>query len=112
MSAAQWKLLEGACTNLKHIKETVKALEGEKEPTINKVLERLYVNHQILDDFITDSRNVRCKYEITFARKLKQLLEERFPNKGLTVNLGDQQTIWTLNIRVCIYWRVDFWRKH
>ena len=71
MSAAQWKLLEGACTNLKHIKDTVKALEGEKEPTINKVLERLYVNHQILDDFITDSRNVRCKYGITFARKLK-----------------------------------------
>ena len=71
----------------KHIKETVKALEGEKEPTINKVLERRYVNHQILDEFINDSRNIRCKYGITLPRKLKELLEKRFSNKGLNCQL-------------------------
>ena len=35
LSASQWKLLEGACETLKHIKDTNKALEGEKEPTMN-----------------------------------------------------------------------------
>ena len=62
LSAQEWKLLEGACVNLKHIKETVKSLEGEKEPTINKVIERLYVNHQLLDRFIADPRHVRERY--------------------------------------------------
>ena len=35
LNASEWKLLEGACENLKNIKETNKALEGDKEPTKN-----------------------------------------------------------------------------
>ena len=83
LTAAQWKLLEGACVNLKHFKETNKALEGEKEPTINKVLERIYINHELLDQFINDPQNSRDKHGVTFAKKLKEMLEKRFPNKGL-----------------------------
>ena len=83
LTPAQWKLLEGACVNLKHFKETNKALEGEKEPTINKVLERIYINHALLDQFIDDPNNSRDKHGVTFAKKLKEMLEKRFPNKGL-----------------------------
>ena len=83
LTPAQWKLLEGACVNLKHFKETNKALEGEKEPTINKVLERIYINHALLDQFISDPKNSRDKYGVTFAKNLKEMLEKRFPNKGL-----------------------------
>ena len=83
LTPAQWKLLEGACVNLKHFKETNKALEGEKEPTINKVLERIYINHELLDQFIDDPKNSRDKHGVTFAKKLKEMLEKRFPNKGL-----------------------------
>ena len=83
LTPAQWKLLEGACVNLKHFKETNKALEGEKEPTINKVFERIYINHALLDQFISDPKNSRDKYGVTFAKKLKEMLEKIFPNKGL-----------------------------
>jgi hypothetical protein len=45
---AGWKLLEGAVKILKPIKDTGRAPEGEKEPTMHIVLERLYSNHYLL----------------------------------------------------------------
>ena len=87
LSASQWKLLEGACETLKHIKDTNKALEGEKEPTMNRVLERLFINHELLDHFISDPKNSREKYGVTFARTLKEQIEKRFPEKGLNCSL-------------------------
>ena len=56
---------------LKHIKDTNKALEGEKEPTINRVLERLFINHELLDNFISDPKNCRERYGVSFAKTLK-----------------------------------------
>ena len=82
LSKQQWKLLEGACVNLKSFKETIKAWEGEKEPTLDRVIERLYVNHSVLDNFISDPRNQKEKTGVVFARKLKENLEVRFPAKG------------------------------
>ena len=80
---AGWKLLEGAVKILKPIKDTVKAFKGEKEPTMQRVLERIYTNHYLLDKFINNHNN--CHYGIGFARTLKMNIEHRFPNKGLEV---------------------------
>ena len=52
LSKQQWKLLKGACSNLKPLKDTILAWEGKNEPTIDRVVERLYINYTILDDFI------------------------------------------------------------
>lgn len=80
---AGWKLLEGAVEILKPIKDTVKAFEGEKEPTMHRVLERLYTNHYLLNKFINNRNN--CQYGIGFARSLKRNLEKRFPNRGMDI---------------------------
>ena len=78
-----WKLIEGAVEILKPIRDTIKALEGEKEPTMHRVLERLYDNHYLLNKFINDKDN--CQFGIGFARSLKRNLERRFPNRGCDV---------------------------
>ena len=80
---AEWKLIEGAVEILKPIRETIKAFEGEKEPTMHRVLERLYHNHYLLNKFI-NNRN-HCNYGIGFARSLKRNIEKRSPNKGMEV---------------------------
>ena len=82
LSKQEWKLLDGACVNLKAFKDTIKAWEGEKEPTIDRVIERLYVNHSVLDSFISDPKNQKEKCGVVFAKKLKENLEVRFPAKG------------------------------
>ena len=82
LSKQQWKLLDGACLNLKSFRETIKAWEGEKEPTLDRVIERLYVNHNVLDNFICDPKNQKEKCGVVFAKKLKENLEVRFPAKG------------------------------
>ena len=87
LSKQEWKLLDGACANLRPLKETIKVWEGETEPTIDHVLERLYVNHPILDNFIFDPNNQREKSGILFAKKLKANLELRFPEKGTTCEI-------------------------
>lgn len=82
LSKQQWKLLEGAVANLESFKDTIKAWEGEKEPTLDRVIERVYINHSILDSFISDPRNQKEKCGLMFAKKLKENLENRFPAKG------------------------------
>ena len=82
LSKQQWKMLDGACVNLKSFRDTIKAWEGEKEPTLDRVIERLYVNHSVLDSFISDPKNQKEKCGVVFARKLKENLEVRFPAKG------------------------------
>ena len=71
LNASEWKLLEGACENLKHFKETNRALEGDKEPTINRVLERIYINHFILDQYISNEKNDKDKFGMDFTKTLK-----------------------------------------
>ena len=85
LDRAGWKLLDGAVKVLKPIKDTVKAFEGEKEPTIHRVLERIYFNHYILNKFISDPIN--CNFGIGFARTLKRNIEKRFPNKEVAVDI-------------------------
>ena len=87
LSASEWKLLEGACENLKHFKETNKALEGDKEPTINRVLEIIYINHFILDQYISNEKNVKDKFGLDFAKTLKEMLDKRFPDMGMNCPL-------------------------
>ena len=76
----EWKLISGAVTLLEPVKDTVEALEGEKEPTMNRVLERLYSMHCLLDEFVADPSNSG----IGFARELRRQIEKRFPEKGST----------------------------
>ena len=54
---------------------------------MNRVLERLIINHELLDHFISDPKNSREKYGVTFARTLKEQIEKRFPEKGLNCSL-------------------------
>ena len=70
----------GTVKLLKPVRDTVKAWEGEKEPTMHRVVVRIYSMHTIIDDFTNDINNTR--YGIGFARELKQQIEKRFPNTG------------------------------
>ena len=80
LSRSEWKLLEGAVTCLKPVKMMIKALEGEKEPTINKVISEIFKVQTILRNFINTPGN--CGYGIGFAKELKAQIEKRFPDKG------------------------------
>ena len=79
LAKQHWKLLKGACVNLKSFNETITAWEGEKEPTLDRVIERLYLDQSVLDSFIRDQKK---KTGIVFARKLKENLEGMFLAKG------------------------------
>merc|ERR1712179_651516 len=83
IARSEWKLIEGAVEILKPIRDTIKALEGEKEPTMHRVLERIYHNHYLLNQFINNKDN--CHFGIGFAKSLKRNLERRFPNRGCEV---------------------------
>ena len=80
--------MEGACIVLESVKKLTKALEGEKEPTMNKVVERLYTTHEELDKFIRNPENVIMKKGVGFAKTLKKKLDERFPNFGTNLHLA------------------------
>ena len=80
LTASDWKLVEGAVELLKPVRETVKAWEGEKEPTMHRVVERIYTMHSQIDSFISKPSNNR--YGIGFARELKKQIEVRFPETG------------------------------
>ena len=80
LSVSEWKLVEGAVKILKHVRDTVKAWEGEKEPTMHRVIERIYTMHSVIDEFVSNVENNR--YGIGFARELKKQIEKRFPNIG------------------------------
>ena len=73
-------MIEGAVKILKPVRDTVKAWEGEKEPTMHRVIERIYTMHFIIDEFVSNSENNR--YGIGFARELKKQIEVRFPKLG------------------------------
>lgn len=83
MDPHHWALMEGAITVLEPIRKLTKALEGDREPTINKVIERLYTTDSIIDDFIANPENARKKKGVIFARELKKNLNKRFPNHGM-----------------------------
>ena len=80
LSITEWKLLEGSVSLLKPVRDTVKAWEAEKEPTMHRVIERIYSIHYILDEFIQNPAN--NQHGLGFARELKKQIEKRFPHKG------------------------------
>ena len=80
LTAGEWKLVEGAVVLLQTVKDTIKVWETEKEPTMHRVVERIYSMHIIIDDFIRNPMNSR--FGVGFARELKKQIEVRFPNKG------------------------------
>ena len=76
-------MIRGAVALLEPIKVSTKIFEAEKHPTINYVVERLFVHQEELDGFIKSSSN--CQYGIGFARSLKKNLNLRFPDCGTEV---------------------------
>ena len=72
ITPSEWKLVSGAVALLEPVRDTVEALEGEKEPTMDRVLERIYTMHS----------------GIGFGRELKRQIERRFPEKGTTKPLA------------------------
>ena len=76
----EWKLLEGAVKCLKPVKKMIKALEGEKKPTMDKVIAEVFNIQTTLRTFINTPGN--CGYGIGFAKELKAQIEVRFPDKG------------------------------
>ena len=80
LTLTEWKLIDGAVRCLKPVKKMIKALEAEKEPTVDKVIAQLFNLQTSLRDFINNPTN--CGYGIGFARVLKAQVEARFPDKG------------------------------
>ena len=80
LTQTEWKLVEGAVKCLKPVKRMIKALEGEKEPTMDKVIAEVLNIQTTLRTFINTPGN--CGYGIVFARELKAQIEARFPDKG------------------------------
>ena len=77
---SEWKLIEGSVNILRSVRSTVKAWESEKEPTMHRVVERLYTMNTVIDDFCKNSANNR--YGIGFAKELKKQISIRFPDMG------------------------------
>ena len=80
LSRSEWKLIEGAVKCLKPVKLMIKNREGEKEPTIDKVIAEIFNVQTTLRKFVENPDN--CGYGITFAKELKKQIEIRFPDKG------------------------------
>ena len=80
LTAADWKLVEGAVVLLQPVRDTIKAWEGEKDSTMHRVIERIYTMHCIIDEFLGDPSNSR--HGVGFGRELKRQIEQRFPQKG------------------------------
>ena len=80
LTAGDWKLVEGAVILLQPVRDTIKAWEAEKEPTMHRVVERIYSMHCIINEFLENRNNSR--HGLGFGRELKKQIEERFPQKG------------------------------
>ena len=80
LSRTEWKLIEGAVKCLKPVKLMIKNLEGEKEPTIDKVIAQIFNVQTTQRNFVENPDN--CGYGVTFAKELKKQIEIRFPDKG------------------------------
>ena len=80
LSVNDWKLVETAVELLKPFKDTIEIWQAEKEPTMHRVIERLYTLNALLTQFLQKNRN--NKIGSSFAKALQQSLNTRFPNNG------------------------------
>lgn len=71
-------MIEGATIILEPFKDLGKAWEGDKIPTINRVVEGLWVRLEHLRAWYRKNSNKR--HGVTFAKKLEEILQIRFPN--------------------------------
>ena len=54
-----------------------------EKPTMNRVVERIYSNHHLIYQIISDPKNAREMCGVGFAKVLKDRLEQRFHDKGM-----------------------------
>ena len=90
LTAADWKLVEGAVVLLQPVRDTIKAWEGEKDSTMHRVIERIYTMHCIIDEFLGDPSNSRHG---VLQGSSKGKLSRDFLKKGRTTNGGELGTI-------------------
>ena len=79
-------MIKGARKVLEECKITTKLWEGEKAPTINLVIDRLYNMMEKLREFVSTPSNSGSG--IMFAKELIKQLEIRFPEYGSRVELN------------------------
>ena len=83
---SEFLLIKGARKVLEECKITTKLWEGEKAPTINLVIDRLYNMMEKLREFVSTPSNSGSG--IMFAKELIKQLEIRFPEYGSRVELN------------------------
>ena len=59
-----------------------------KEPTINKVVDRLCTTHTELERFIINPEKAARKKGVGYATTLKKKSKERFPDHGTNLDLS------------------------
>ena len=64
LTAAQWKLVEGAVLMLKTVRDTIKIWETETEPTMQTVIEQIYSLHEHIETFIKDKKTQQIWYRV------------------------------------------------
>ena len=81
LSRSDWRNLEEILNILKPVKIATKLMEGESDPTINRIAETMFDIDQQLNDKVKDL-SVPPTAKL-FAKKLKRSFQKRFPNFGL-----------------------------
>ena len=80
LTALQWETLEQACKLLKNFKVTTEIWSLEKEPSINTVVERLFLMNSNLKLFIRNEASSITGRK--FATELVKNLDKRFRDCG------------------------------
>ena len=75
----EWKLLESEVSLLKPVRDTIEDLEAEKEPTMHRIVERIYTMHCMIDEIILKQQQKR--YQVR-QRPKKDSWREGSQTKG------------------------------
>ena len=84
LTPLQWETIEQACQMLKEFKVTTEIWSLEKEPSINTVVERLFLMSSNLKDFINNQSNSITGKK--FAKELIKNLDIRFKDCGTNID--------------------------
>ena len=84
LTPLQWETIEQACNMLKDFKVTTEIWSLEKEPSINTVVERLFIMRSNLINFITNEGNSITGKK--FAKELVKNLDKRFQDCGTCID--------------------------
>ena len=75
---SQWQMIEGAVTILTEFEELGRSWEADKVPTVNRVVEGLYVKLEFVREWYKKSANKR--HGVLFAKELESNIMARFPD--------------------------------